>query len=216
MSCPRLGDGDILARVVSDSVCMSTYKAASQGENHKRVPNDVHDNPIIVGHEFCGEILEVGARWQDEFKPGQRFSIQPALNDPDDPFSTPGYAFKYLGGDATYVVIPSRVMELGCLLPFNGDAFYYGSLAEPVSCIIGGFHVNYHTTPGVYQHDMGIREGRQPGDTGRRGPHGPGRDRLRAALRPPSRAGHRHRHRRRPASPAPKSCSPSMPPLSWA
>ena len=156
---PPLGDGDILARVVSDSVCMSTYKAASQGENHKRVPNDVHDNPIIVGHEFCGEILEVGARWQDEFKPGQRLSIQPALNDPDDPFSTPGYAFKYLGGDATYVVIPSRVMELGCLLPFNGDAFYYGSLAEPVSCIIGGFHVNYHTTPGVYQHDMGIREG---------------------------------------------------------
>ena len=98
---PPLGDGDILARVVSDSVCMSTYKAASQGENHKRVPNDVHDNPIIVGHEFCGEILEVGARWQDEFKPGQRFSIQPALNDPDDPFSTPGYAFKYLGGDAS-------------------------------------------------------------------------------------------------------------------
>lgn len=156
---PALGEGDILARVVSDSVCMSTYKAASQGEDHKRVPNDVRNHPIIVGHEFCGEILEVGARWQDRFKPGQRFSIQPALNDPLDPFSTPGYAFEYLGGDATYVVIPSRVMELNCLLPFNGDAFYYGSLAEPMSCIIGGFHVNYHTTPGVYRHDMGIREG---------------------------------------------------------
>ena len=57
------------------------------------------------------------------------------------------------------MIIPARVMELGCLLPFDGEAFYYGSLAEPVSCIIGGFHVNYHTTPGVYRHDMGIREG---------------------------------------------------------
>ena len=156
---PELGEGDILARVISDSVCMSTYKAAMQGPDHKRVPNDVHENPVMVGHEFCGEILEVGARWKDEFRPGQRFSVQPALNDPNDPFSTPGYAFRYLGGDATYVVIPSRVMELGCLLPFDGDAFYYGSLAEPVSCIIGGYHVNYHTTPGVYSHDMGIREG---------------------------------------------------------
>ena len=156
---PAIGEGDILAKVVSDSVCMSTYKAAMQGPDHKRVPNDVHENPVMVGHEFCGEILEVGARWKDEFRPGQRFSVQPALNDPNDPFSTPGYAFHYLGGDATYVVIPSRVMELGCLLPFDGDAFYYGSLAEPVSCIIGGYHVNYHTTPGVYSHDMGIREG---------------------------------------------------------
>ncbi len=156
---PALGEGDILARVISDSVCMSTYKAATQGADHKRVPNDVHENPVMVGHEFCGEILEVGARWRDQFRPGQRFTIQPALNDPNDPFSTPGYAFHYLGGDATYVIIPARVMELGCLLPFDGEAFYYGSLAEPVSCIIGGFHVNYHTTPGVYRHDMGIREG---------------------------------------------------------
>ena len=156
---PEIGEGDILARVISDSVCMSTYKAAIQGADHKRVPNDVATNPVMVGHELCGEILEVGARWQSEFKPGQRFTIQPALNDPENPFGTPGYAFHYLGGDATYIVIPARVMELKCLLPYEGEAFYYGSLAEPVSCIIGGYHVNYHTTPGVYKHDMGIKEG---------------------------------------------------------
>ena len=28
---PKIGEGDILARVISDSVCMSTYKAAIQG-----------------------------------------------------------------------------------------------------------------------------------------------------------------------------------------
>ena len=61
---PEIGEGDILARVISDSVCMSTYKAAIQGADHKRVPNDVATNPVMVGHELCGEILEVGARWQ--------------------------------------------------------------------------------------------------------------------------------------------------------
>ena len=156
---PELTDGDILAKVISDTVCMSTYKAAMQGADHKRVPNDVAKNPVMVGHELCGEILKVGARWQDQFHAGQHFTIQPALNDPENPFGTPGYAFHYLGGDATYIVIPARVMELNCLLPYDGEAYYFGSLAEPVSCIIGGYHVNYHTTPGVYRHDMGIREG---------------------------------------------------------
>jgi threonine dehydrogenase-like Zn-dependent dehydrogenase len=52
-------------------------------------------------------------------------------------------------------------MEHGCLLPYRGEAFYHGSLAEPVSCIIGGFHVNYHTRAGSYEHRMGIVKGGQ-------------------------------------------------------
>jgi threonine dehydrogenase-like Zn-dependent dehydrogenase len=50
-------------------------------------------------------------------------------------------------------------MEQDCLLPFNGEAYYHGSLAEPMSCIVGGFHANYHTKPGSYVHEMGIVEG---------------------------------------------------------
>jgi threonine dehydrogenase-like Zn-dependent dehydrogenase len=50
-------------------------------------------------------------------------------------------------------------MEQDCLLPFAGEAFYLGSLAEPMSCIVGSFHASYHTKPGSYQHEMGIVEG---------------------------------------------------------
>ena len=50
-------------------------------------------------------------------------------------------------------------MELDCLLPYSGDAFFYGSLSEPVSCIVGGFHASYHTKAGSYVHEMGIKEG---------------------------------------------------------
>ncbi len=156
---PAIGSDEILAKIVSDSICMSSYKAAIQGNEHKRVPEDIATNPVIIGHEFCGEILEVGSRWADQFKPGDRFVIQPALNDPSNVYAAPGYSFPYIGGAATHIVIPSVVMELGCLLPYEGDAYYFGSLGEPVSCIVGGFNVNYHTRPGSYEHLMGIVEG---------------------------------------------------------
>lgn len=155
---PEITDGEILACVISDSICMSSYKAASQGKNHKRVPDDVETNPVIIGHEFCGKIVKVGAKWADQFKAGDKFVIQPAINYKGS-LASPGYSYKHCGGAATYVIIPEEVMLCGCLLPYDGDAYFYGSLAEPMSCIVGGYHANYHTKPGVYVHDMGVVEG---------------------------------------------------------
>jgi len=155
---PEITDGEILAEVISDSVCMSSYKAASQGPNHKRVPDDVAENPIIIGHEFCGKLIKVGAKWADKFKAGDKFVIQPAMNYKGS-LAAPGYSYKYCGGASQYVILPEEVMLTDCLLPFDGDAYFYGSLAEPMSCIVGGFHANYHTKPGVYKHDMGTVPG---------------------------------------------------------
>ena len=155
---PEIKDDEILAHVISDSICMSSHKAAEQGANHKRVPNDVAENPVIIGHEFCGEIVKVGAKWADQYHEGERFAIQPAMNYKGS-LAAPGYSYQYIGGDATYIIIPHEVMETGCLLNYKGDAFFYGSVAEPMSCIVGGYHANYHTTAGSYVHDMGIVEG---------------------------------------------------------
>ena len=159
---PQIKDDEILAKVVSDSICMSSYKAAHQGAAHKRVPDDVATNPTIIGHEFAGEIIEVGAKWQGEFKPGDKFSIQPALTYEGGPvgvLSAPGYSYRFIGGDATYVVIPAEVMQQGCLLPYKGEGFYPASLSEPLSCVIGAMHACYHTTPGSYVHSMEIKDG---------------------------------------------------------
>lgn len=155
---PAMKEGEILARIVSDSLCMSSYKAQSQGADHKRVPDDVAQNPIIIGHEFCGEIVEVGSKWSSQFKSGDRFSIQPALNYKGS-LEAPGYSYQYIGGNATYIIIPEEVMIMDCLLPYDGDAFFMGSLAEPMSCLVGAMHANYHTKQGSYIHEMGIVEG---------------------------------------------------------
>lgn len=155
---PALRDDEILARVVSDSLCMSSYKAAIQGGEHKRVPADIAENPIIIGHEFCGELIEVGVKWAAQFKVGDKFAIQPALNYKGS-LAAPGYSYANIGGDATYIIIPNEVMEMGCLLPFTGEGFFGGSLAEPLSCVAGTFHAMYHATRGSYAHDMGIKPG---------------------------------------------------------
>jgi threonine dehydrogenase-like Zn-dependent dehydrogenase len=158
---PEIKDNEILAKVVCDSICMSSYKATHEADVHKRVPRNIKENPVIIGHEFAGEIVKAGSRWNSEFSPGEKFSIQPALNDAKGPvgiLSAPGYSYKYVGGDATYVIIPNEVMENKCLLHYTGKGFYPASLSEPLSCVIGAMHANYHTSPGSYIHDMGIRK----------------------------------------------------------
>jgi len=155
---PAIREDEILAKVVSDSVCMSTHKAVLQGGAHKRVPDDVAEHPTMIGHEFCGEIIDVGEKWRHKYKAGDKFTVQPALGYKGS-LRAPGYSYEFVGGNSQYVVIPHEVMECNCLLPYDNDSFFYGSLAEPVSCIIAGYHVNYHTDNSVHVHKMGIVEG---------------------------------------------------------
>ena len=155
---PEIKDDEILVKVISDSICMSSYKAAIQGSNHKRVPEDIAEHPAIVGHEFCGIIEKVGAKWKGKYTEGDKFTIQPAISYKDT-MQTPGYAFEFCGGDSQHAVLLPEVMEQDCLLKYRANEFFYGSLSEPLSCIIGTFHAQYHTRQGVYTHEMGIKEG---------------------------------------------------------
>lgn len=158
---PEIKDDEILAKVVSDSLCMSSYKVALQGADHKRVTKDIDVNPTIIGHEFTGEIIKVGKKWQDQFKPGDKYCVNPALNYPDGPvglLSGIGYSYTCCGGDATYVIFPHEAMEMGCLLKYEGEAFYPASLSEPLCCVICALHSNYHTRPNSFEHVMDIKE----------------------------------------------------------
>ncbi|MDR2542218.1 MAG: zinc-binding dehydrogenase [Treponema sp.] len=160
---PQIKEDEILAKVILDSICMSSHKLVIQGANHKRIRHDLNKNQPIIGHEFCGIIEKAGVKWAGQFKEGDKFAIQPALNVPDSngdvTLWAPGYSYEFIGGNATYVIIPNEVMEMNCLLEYNADNFYMGSLAEPVSCVIGAFHAQYHTKAGSYVHSMGIVKG---------------------------------------------------------
>lgn len=152
---PEIGCDEILMRVVSSSMCLSTYKALSLGSEHKRVPDDITDVPVITGHEFAGVVEQVGQDLSEKYTTGQSIAIQPAMGLPSG--YSPGYSYPYYGGDATYCIIPKIAIDKGCVLPYEGSYFANGSLAEPMSCIIGAFHASYHTEHFVYEHQMGIR-----------------------------------------------------------
>ena len=135
--------GEILIKVISDSVCMSTYKTAAQGAAHLRVPDNVLENPVIVGHEFCAEIAEVGERWKNDYKVGDKVVMPPVLTYRGG-VDTIGYSFGEIGGDSTYSIVFEDIIENGFLIKLNSDSFFSGSLIEPASCVLRGYKSTIH------------------------------------------------------------------------
>ncbi len=170
---PELKEDEVLFEIQTNSICMSSYKAAIQGANHKRVPDNVSKNPIILGHEMCGTILEVGEKYKDKFKVGMKCTIQPAINYPGKEHEAIGYSFRNIGGNATKGIIPREALEMDCLIPYQGDSFFNISLAEPVACILAALKEQYHHRGSDrYEHTMGIVEGGNFAILGGAGPMG--------------------------------------------
>ena len=149
-------DGEILIKVVSDSVCMSTYKTAKQGAAHLRVPDNVAENPTILGHEFCAEIAEVGKRWKGKYEVGEKVIIPPVLSYLGGA-QTIGYSFTEIGGASTYSIVYEHIIENGFLMKLDSDSFFSGSLIEPASCVIRGYKANFHLDEDL-EHKLGIKE----------------------------------------------------------
>jgi len=169
---PEITEDEVLIRVVSDSVCTSTYKAIKQGAAHKRVPENIAECPVIVGHELCGEILKIGANEEKNWTIGQKVVLQPALKLPSG--YDPGYSYPFVGGNTQYAVVPKVVLERGCLLPYHGDSFFAGSLAEAFGCIIRGYKGLYHTDYTNYARTDGAKKGGKIAILGGAGPMGIG------------------------------------------
>lgn len=155
---PEIKEDEILVKIISDSVCMSTYKLAQQGEKHKRVFGNLSERPVVVGHEMSGVIVQVGEKWKSKYKEGSKFTVQPDMII-DGKTKTAGYYYPTYGGDSTYSILPAEVMEHNYLVPFNGDSFFEASLAEPAACIVSGYNFMYHTSIDHHDHIMGVKKG---------------------------------------------------------
>ncbi len=169
---PEITADEVLLKVVTDSLCASTYKAVKQGTAHKRVPENIAEQPVIIGHEMCGEIVQVGENLKNDWKVGQRIVIQPALKLPSG--YDPGYSYPYIGGSATYAVVPKIVLERECMVPFEGDSFFKGSLVESLGCVLRGYKGLYHTDYSNYHRTDGAKKGGRIAILGGAGPMGIG------------------------------------------
>ena len=84
----ELKDDEILMELITDSVCMSTYKESIQGAKHQRVNDDISEHPIIVGHEFesfvkLGRSGKINIKLEQNIPCSQR-SISKVLWQPSD------------------------------------------------------------------------------------------------------------------------------------
>jgi threonine dehydrogenase-like Zn-dependent dehydrogenase len=100
---PAITDNELLVSVISDSVCLSTWKAAALGAIINAYRTIWKNHPVITGHECAGIIVEVGKNLTDKYKKGQRFVLQPAMGLPSG--YSAGYSYEYFGGNATYMII---------------------------------------------------------------------------------------------------------------
>lgn len=155
---PEIKDDELLVKIMADSLCLSTYKVAQKGSAHKKLPENLEETPIVMGHEFCGIVERVGERWKDAYRPGDCFVAQPNLGRADT-YSL-GYSFPYVGGESTRSVVMNEAVEKGCLLPYRGESYFEAAMAEPLSCVVAGFKANFHLRDrNAYDYVMGIRQG---------------------------------------------------------
>ncbi len=167
---PQVGPNQLLARVDAAGVCTSILKLIAQGDKHTFINGwDLEKFPIILGDEGSVTVVKVGENITDQYKQGQRFGVQPAVdvapinhrerykNNAEGMFKCAvGYT---LGGNlAQYILIPEEVLEGQCLMPLPSDEMsYFGvSMAEPISCICSAQERNYHI------HKAGPHASRQP------------------------------------------------------
>ena len=167
---PKIEKNEVLLRVITDSLCPSTLKAVKLGEKHSKVPHNISEEPIIVGHEMCGEIVDVGAGLSEKWKSGEKVIIQPSLRLENS--HDPGYSFKYIGGAATYVIVPEDVISRDCMISYTGDSFFTGSLVEPIACVLRAYKAFHHSDRDTLEISMGVKKGGRLAILGGAGPMG--------------------------------------------
>ena len=137
LSLREPADNEVLLRVDAMGICLSDIKIINQGGSHARLRGrDLATDPTVLGHECSVTVVKVGAKWKDQFTPGQRFIVQA-----DAYVNGVGYAFGYVipGGMQQYTYVDEKILagDEGCyLLPVKDDTGYsQAALTEPWACV---------------------------------------------------------------------------------
>jgi len=132
---PALGPGDVLVRTLACGICGSDLHALKHAEKFvetsRRAGNPfVMDlgRDVVMGHEFCAEIVEHGPGTTKALKAGARVCSRPTLMRPTGPQSI-GYSNDNPGGYGEYM----RLSEALLLEVPNGLSTEHAALTEPMA-----------------------------------------------------------------------------------
>ena len=139
---PKIENNEICLRIKAAAIC-GTDLRIYKGEKTKGIRK-----PSIIGHEFSGEVVEVGDKIID-FKIGNRVGVAPViscgkcyccLNDLENIcMNRKAIGYEFDGAFAEYIKIPAVAIESGNVFKLSDKVnFKEAALLEPLSCCING------------------------------------------------------------------------------
>lgn len=138
---PSIQDGELLVKVKVCAICGGDLRTFHHG--HAAIKP-----PIILGHEFAGEIVAVGTG-VERYAVGDRVIVAPGIGCGHCSYCLSGnqhlcyhrltLGHQYHGGFAEFVRIPAIAVQAGNvnLIPDSVD-YLSATLAEPLACVING------------------------------------------------------------------------------
>jgi L-iditol 2-dehydrogenase len=161
VSLPKLEEGEVLLKIDACSVCGTDLRTYRHGDA-KITP------PRILGHEFCGEVVDSRAGSNAPIAEGDRVVMYIVLacgtcrycqlGRPNLCASRTTMAYHHDGAFAPFMKVPARAVARGQLFKVtNGISSAEMSLAEPLGCVI-----NAHSRLGIGLKDTVVVIGAGP------------------------------------------------------
>ena len=126
--------GEVLVKSIACGICGSDLHAAKHTEDFVKTSRESGGafklttfNPVILGHEFCAEIVDYGPNTEKSLSPGTLVCAAPVLL--RDPFLSIGFSEKTPGGFSQYMLLSESVMQP---VP-SGVRAEEAALTEPVA-----------------------------------------------------------------------------------
>jgi threonine dehydrogenase-like Zn-dependent dehydrogenase len=132
---PRPGAGEVVVRTLACGICGSDLHVLKHARRVVEVMRRsgapmVMDlgRDVVMGHEFCAEIVEHGPGCQKHLKPGTRVCSMPIALRPSE-VATIGYSNEFPGGYGEYMVLNEMLL----LEVPNGLPTEHAALTEPMA-----------------------------------------------------------------------------------
>ncbi len=139
---PAPGPGDVLVKTLACGICGSDLHALKHGARLSESSREAGGSfgmdltrDVVMGHEFCAEVVEHGSQTQRSLRPGTRVCSIPVLLRRGQPASV-GYSNDVTGGYGEYMLLSEPLL----LEVPNGLPTEHASLTEPMAV---GLHAGH-------------------------------------------------------------------------
>ena len=131
---PKPAQGQVLVKTLACGICGSDLHAAKHAHRMVdisrragRLPMDL-SRDVVMGHEFCCEVIDYGPGTEKKVKQGTRVCAMPVMLEADGPRGM-GYSNAYVGGYAEQMLLAAPLL----LEVPNGLSTEHAALTEPLA-----------------------------------------------------------------------------------